>query len=224
MKKRMIAEVLSEIEFPGDGIIAGKTEDGDGVITACFVCSDEMNRRFVEEGGGVAIEPMDNNADPALVYQPALTFENKVLLCNASHGEQIFSSLAEGKSFGNAVKDQKPLADGNARLTALLNIGEHDFEMDLRITKYAGEGEGLLKQSFKYSDLPKGTGYILCSHRSKDTSFEGEPICVSLEGSIFDMVADIWENLHAKTRLSLWVRWVDLNTHRDIQRIINRVR
>lgn len=224
MKKRMIAEVLSEIEFPGDGIIAGKTEDGDGVITACFVCSDKADRRFVEEGGGVAIEPMDNDTDPSLVYQPALTFENKVLMCNASHGEQIFSTLAEGKSFGNAVKDQKPLADGSARLTALLNIGERDFDMDLRITKYAGEGEALLKQSFKYSALPKGTGYILCSQLSKDVPFEGEPICVSLEGSIFDMVADIWENLHAKTRLSLWVRWMDLNTHRDIQRIINRVR
>ncbi|MBR4236188.1 MAG: hypothetical protein IKR85_09040 [Clostridia bacterium] len=227
-----ISEAISKYSYPGAGILAGKSEDSSNILTACFICGrddESMSRRFVEEGGGVVIEPSGSITRANLIYQPVLAFENKILIGNGTHTEHIFSDLAEGKSFGRAVREQVCLDDGPEympRITALIDMAENDFFMDMRLTKAAdAEGRGILRNAFKFSELPEGCGALLTMYAPDgDTAFTGEPAAVHIEGSIFDMVADIWENLNPASRVSLWVRQTDMKSHKCISRIINRVR
>ena len=80
---------------------------------------------------------------------------------------------------------------------------------------------------FSYENIPAGTGYYLHSYEYDANplpSFTGEPVQVSLNGSIFDIVADIWENLNAENKVALWVRTIDLTSHKGMSRIINKNR
>ena len=178
----------------------------------------------------MVIQSVDSSVNSMLIYQPVLTFENKMLIGNGSHTESIFRTLSDGKSFGRAVREQMYLTsdDGLApRITALLDMGESDFDLDLRITKAADPAGGIMRQSFKYAEISAGTGYLLSMYKGTAQSyseFEGEPVPVELGMSIFDIVADIWENLSARERVSLWVRSTDMKSHRSISRIINRHR
>ena len=184
----------------------------------------------MEDGGGVVIRPVEDTVGAQNLYQPVLTFENKMLIGNGSHVESIFSTLSNGKSFGRAVKEQACLSrdDGLApRLTALIDMSDADFFMDLRITKAADSTGGIMRHSFKYVDIPAGTGYLMSMFRGTPQSysdFEGEPAPVELGASIFDIVADIWENLSPHERVSLWVGSISMKSHRSISRIINTVR
>ncbi len=233
MARRTLADAVWSSAYPGAGILAGKSLDGESAIAAFFICGTEgpeTRRRFVEDGGGVVIQPAEGEPGGAHIYQPVLSFENKMLIGNGSHIESIFSTLSDGKSFGRAVKEQACLSMDDAlapRITALIDMGENDFDMDLRITKAADPQGGIMRQSFKYAEILPGTGYLLNMYKGTPgnyTDFEGEPIAVELGASIFDIVADIWENLPSHERISLWVGATNMHSHRSISRIINKNR
>lgn len=233
MTKRTLADAIWSAGYTGAGILAGKSADAESAVAAFFLCApegEEMRRRFVEDGGGVIIAPMDDTGSALHVYQPVLTFENKMLIGNGSHIESIFTTLSDGKSFGRAVREQMYLSDADflaPRITALIDMGETDFDLDLRLTKAIDPQGGIMRQSFKYAEIPAGMGYLMSMYKgtaASHTDFEGEPIPVELGGSIFDIVADIWENLNPHERVSLWVRSTNMKNHRSISRIINKYR
>ena len=230
MTRRTIADAIWSAGYPGAGILAGKSADGESAIAAFFLCGEEneLSRlRFIEDGGGVVLQTVDG---AQTLYQPVLTFENKMLIGNGMHTESIFSTLSDSKSFGRAVKEQMYLRRDDAlapRITALIDMGESDFDLDLRITKAISPEGGITRQSFKYAEIPAGTGYLLNMYKGtlqSPSDYEGEPIPVELGASIFDIVADVWENLNPHERVSLWVRSTNMKNHRSISRIINKYR
>ena len=233
MNKHTLADAIWSAGYTGAGILAGKSADSDSAIAAFFICTPEgrdSQRRFVEDGGGVVIQPIEGVSGVQQLYQPVLTFENKILIGNGSHIESIFTTLSDSQSFGRAVKEQMYLSNDDSlapRLTALIDMGEEDFDLDLRITKAIEPTGGIMRFSYKYAQIPAGTGYLMSMYRGSAqgySEFEGEPIPVELGASIFDIVADIWENLPTHERMSLWVRSTNMKNHRSISRIINRNR
>ncbi|MBQ3762976.1 MAG: hypothetical protein II875_13335 [Clostridia bacterium] len=234
MLRHTLADAIWSAGYPGAGILAGKSVDGESAVAAFFVCGltdSDLQRRFVEDGGGVLLQPAEGAPNNALnIYQPVITFENKMLIGNGAHTESIFNTFQNGKSFGRAVKEQMCLSRDDSlapRITALIDMGENDFDVDLRITKAADEQGGIKRQSFKYAEIMPGTGYLLSMYQGTPNSFsdfEGEPRSVELGASIFDIVADIWENLSSHERVSLWVKCTSMKSHRSISRIINKNR
>ena len=53
-------------------------------------------------------------------------------------------------------------------------------------------------------------------------SFEGEPERVALSGDIDRLTTDIWDALDADNRISLFVRFIDLETGDFETRIVNK--
>ena len=53
-------------------------------------------------------------------------------------------------------------------------------------------------------------------------SFEGEPELVAIEGDIDEFTAMLWKNLDPNNKISLFVRYTDLETRAVSQRIINK--
>ena len=53
-------------------------------------------------------------------------------------------------------------------------------------------------------------------------SFEGEPKLVGIEGDIDTFTNTVWENLNADNKVSLFVRYIEIETGKYETRIINK--
>ena len=53
-------------------------------------------------------------------------------------------------------------------------------------------------------------------------TFQGEPERVSIPADIDVFTQELWENLNADNKISLFVRYTDLETGAHCQRIINK--
>ena len=53
-------------------------------------------------------------------------------------------------------------------------------------------------------------------------TFQGEPERVEIPGDIDTFTQELWENLNENNKISLFVRYTDLETRQYEQRIINK--
>ena len=95
----------------------------------------------------------------------------------------------------------------------------------LSILKAAdGTGRRCLRQTFEYPGQP-GTGHFLHTYAGDGDplpSFAGEPEQVAVEGDIDSLVSAVWDALDEANRISLFVRFTDLETRNFQQRIVNK--
>ncbi|MCI9406638.1 MAG: inosine monophosphate cyclohydrolase, partial [Oscillospiraceae bacterium] len=76
MKAVNLYEYLSGNEYPGRGIVLGRTPDGGKMLIGYFIMGrseNSRNRVFVEEGEGIRTEAFDpaKLSDPSLIiYSP----------------------------------------------------------------------------------------------------------------------------------------------------------
>ncbi|MBQ4156653.1 MAG: inosine monophosphate cyclohydrolase [Clostridia bacterium] len=237
MKAISLGGAVGRVSYPGCGMIAGRSADGLSAVVAYFIMGRSpltKNRLFVEEGGGVKIEPYRKELmrdEALLVYSPVVAFENKVLVGNGPHIEQIYSQLTSGNNFEDGISHLTYIPDApnfTPRLTGLISTDGESFNLKMSLVKSMDPyGASVGRYTYEYESIPAGTGYYLhtCAFDANPLpAFSGEPIQVSVNGSIFDIVADIWENMNAENKVSLWVRTIDLKTHKSISRIINKNR
>ena len=237
MKAMSLGSAVARVSYPGCGMIAGKSADGSSAVLTYFIMGRSAlskKRVFMEDGGGVRIEPYIASAmhnEALLVYSPVLAFENKLLIGNGNHVETMYEALTAGKSFEETVAAQGFLPDAphfTPRLTAAVAMNGEDFRLKMSVVKAMDTvGASTGRHVFSYENIPAGTGYYLHSYEYDANplpSFTGEPVQVTLNGSIFDIVADIWENLNAENKVALWVRTIDLTSHKGMSRIINKNR
>ena len=76
MKAMSLGSAVARVSYPGCGMIAGKSADGSSAVLTYFIMGRSAlskNRVFVEDGGGVRIEPYIASAmrnEALLVYSP----------------------------------------------------------------------------------------------------------------------------------------------------------
>ena len=88
---------------------------------------------------------------------------------------------------------------------------------------YPGGGR-CLRQTFEYPGQP-GTGHFLHTYAGDGDplpSFTGEPEQVAVEGDINSLASAVWDALDEANRISLFVRFTDLETRDFQQRIVNK--
>ena len=95
----------------------------------------------------------------------------------------------------------------------------------LSILKAAdGTGRRCLRQTFEYPGQP-GTGHFLHTYAGDGDplpSFTGEPEQVAVEEDIDSLASAVWDALDEANRISLFVRFTDLETRDFQQRIVNK--
>ena len=84
--------IRKQEEYPGRGIVIGKSADGKTAVTAYFIMgrsSNSRNRVFVEDGEGIRTQAFDPSKleDPSLIiYAPVRVLGNKTIVTN---GDQL---------------------------------------------------------------------------------------------------------------------------------------
>lgn len=232
-KTNDIASILRENEYPGRGIITGKSPDGRKAVFAYFIMGrseNSRNRVFVESGDEVIIHPFDLSKvqDPSLIiYSPVRVFGTRTIVTNGDQTDTICEYLSYGDTFENALETRcfepdKP--SYTPRVSGLLDFS-NGFRYKLSILKSAdSSGSGCNRFLFSYSPID-GIGHFIHTYSGNGDpipSFAGEPEPVLIAGDIDDYTKLIWDNLNADNKVSLYVRYIDIKTNKFVSRMINK--
>ena len=227
-----LAQKLHDNTYPGRGIVLGMTPDGRSAVAAYFIMGRSVNSRnrvFLPEADGIRTEAHDPSLlkDPSLIiYHPVRQFGDKLIVTNGDQTDTIRDYLAKGSDFTSALNTREFEPDGpnwTPRISGMLDLRDGSYL--LNILKSADpDGSACARYTFSYPALP-GLGHFLhpyvCDGNPIPT-FQGEPERVALCNDIDELTRQIWENLNADNKISLFVRYTELATGICRQRIINK--
>lgn len=235
MIKLDIAKELSSNDYPGRGIIIGKSEDGKHAVTAYFIMGRSVNSRnrvFLEDGKGIRTEAFDPGklTDPHLIiYSPVRVLGNKLIVTNGDQTDTIYELMDKQFTFEQALRTREFEDDApnyTPRISGILRFEENGFNYAMSILKSAnGNPESCQRYTFSYNNPIKGEGHFIHTYMGDGNplpSFEGEPKLIGIFGNIDEFTDMLWTNLNEDNKVSLFVRYVNLEDGTEETRIVNK--
>ena len=235
MKTRNLVDELSATSYPGRGIVLGKSGDGKSLVMAYFIMGrseNSRNRVFVEEGAGIKTKAFDESkmVDPSLIiYAPVRVLGDATVVTNGDQTDTIVEYMEQGKSFEDALRTRTFEPDGPNFTPRISGLAEpkHD-RYRLSIVKSAdGNPASVRRYFYEYESLLAGQGHFIHTYQEDGSplpSFDGEPAQVRLEGDIDAFTAAVWDSLDKENKVSLFTRYIDLQTGKIETRIVNKNR
>lgn len=227
-----IGDELASNTYPGRGIIFGRTKDNKKNVIAYFIMGrseNSRNRVFVETEDGIRTEAFDPSkmSDPSLIiYHPVRACAGKTVVTNGDQTDTICEYLEQGKSYIDALRTRQFEPDApnyTARISGVIN---EDGSYSLSILKNFTSDRTSNKRFFYEYDKPvPGLGHFIHTYLCDGDPlppFRGEPKCVRIELPIEEFAEMMWENLNEQNKISLFVRYVDLETGAYEQIIKNK--
>lgn len=226
-----LSEKLASNTYPGRGIVLGMTADGKQSVAAYFIMGRSVNSRnrvFVEEPDGIRTEAFDPSKleDPSLIiYHPVREMGRGLIVTNGDQTDTILEYLERGLPMEQALRTREFEPDGPNWTPRISGLLSPDGSYKLSILKSAdAEGSACARQTFEYPALP-GLGHFLHTYVCDGNpipTFQGEPERVAIKGDIDTFTAQLWDNLNPDNKISLFVRFTDLETRAYQQRILNK--
>ena len=225
---------LAGNRYPGRGIVIGKTPDGTKAAVAYFIMgrsANSRNRVFTEKNGEIFTEPFDASKveDPSLIiYAAVRSYENKLIVTNGNQTDTIYDGLAAGKSFSQALTSREFEPDApnlTPRISGMLTFEGNDFTYEMSILK-SGDAAGTFCNRYTFSyGASAGLGHFLHTYVCDGNpipTFQGEPERVAMDDDIDAFTTDLWNALDAENKISLYVRYTDLETGAVESRMVNK--
>ena len=235
MKMRNLYELLASKTYPGRGIVLGRTPDGREAVAAYFIMGrseNSRNRVFVEEGDGIRTEAFDPSkmVDPSLIiYAPVRVLGNKTIVTNGDQTDTIYEGMDAQKTFEMSLRSRRYEPDApnyTPRISGIIHQEKGDFNYALSILKSAdGNPDSDERFTFTYSPALPGRGHFISTYVDDGNpipSFEGTPVPVAIEGDIDEFTANVWQSLNEANKVSLFVRYINLEDGSWRTRIINK--
>ena len=235
MKMLDLSQELKSNAYPGRGIVIGKSKDGKSAVTAYFIMGrseNSRNRVFLEEGRGIRTEAFypSKLTDPHLIiYAPVRVLGNKLIVTNGDQTDTIYELMDKQYTFEQALRTREFEDDApnyTPRISGILRFGEEGFNYAMSILKSAnGDPSSCQRYTFSYNNPIAGQGHFIHTYMGDGSplpSFEGEPKLVEISGDIDQFTDMLWTSLNEDNKVSLFVRYVDLETGKEDTRIVNK--
>ena len=226
---------LKENSYPGRGIIVGRSEDGTKAVIAYFIMgrsSNSRNRIFVEDGEGIRTQAFDPSKleDPSLIiYAPVRVLGNKTIVTNGDQTDTIYDGMDKQLTFEQSLRSREFEPDGpnyTPRISAVLHLEKGEFNYAMSILKSNnGNSESCNRYTFAYNKVPAGEGHFIHTYMQDGDplpSFEGEPKLVEIPDDMESFANMLWESLNEDNKVSLFVRFIDIETGKYETRIVNK--
>ena len=227
-------DYLAAKEYPGRGIILGKSEDNRAVF-AYFIMgrsTNSKNRVFEVSNDDIRTKAFDESllSDPSLIiYSPVRVLGKKIIVTNGDQTDTIYEYLKDKKTFEDALYTRTFEPDApnfTPRISGLIDI-ESGLKLKLSILKSdEGDESQALRFFYNYDNPKPGEGFLIHTYKENSDplkSFEGEPVKVSLKGSIDEFCNSLWNSLNTDNKISLAVRYIDMATGKYEQIIKNKL-
>ncbi len=235
MQKLSLEEELKNNTYPGRGIVIGTSEDGKKAVTAYFIMgrsSNSRNRVFVKEGEGIRTEAFDpaKLEDPSLIiYAPVRVLGNRTIVTNGDQTDTIYDGLDDELTFEQSLRTREFEPDGpnyTPRISGVLHIadGKYDYSMSI-LKSNNGDPDSSNRYTFSYENPKAGEGRFIHTYARNEEplpSFEGEPKWVDIKGDIEEFTNTVWNSLNEENKVSLFVRFIDIETGEYETKIVNK--
>lgn len=226
---------LSGNEYPGRGIVIGKSADGKKAVTAYFIMGrseNSRNRVFVKDGDGIRTQAFDPSKmkDPSLIiYAPVRVLGNKTIVTNGDQTDTIYDGMDKQQTFEQSLRIREFEPDEpnfTPRISGVMHVEKGKYNFALSILKSDnGNKESCNRYTFAYENPQAGYGRFIHTYMGNGNplpSFEGEPTLIEIKGGIDTFAKSLWNNLNAENKVSLFVRFIDIATGTYEDRIINK--
>ena len=221
--------------YPGRGIIIGKTPDGTKAVTAYFIMgrsTNSRNRIFVTDGDGIRTQAFDPSKleDPSLIiYAPVRILGNKLIVTNGDQTDTIYEGMDRQLTFEQSLRSRTFEPDGpnyTPRISGIMHMEKGAFNFAMSILKTNnGDPASCNRFTFAYENPAAGEGRFLHTYAENSEplkSFEGEPKRVDILNDIDDFTNMIWNSLNEENKVSLFVRYIDMESGNAETRIMNK--
>ena len=102
--------------------------------------------------------------------------------------------------------------------------GTYHYAMSI-LKSHNGNPAACNRYTFTYENPLAGEGHFIHTYARNEEplpSFEGEPKLVDIAGDIDAFTATVWNSLNEDNKVSLFVRYIDIQTGTYETRIINK--
>ncbi len=235
MELLSLEKELSQNAYPGRGIVIGRTPNGKEAVTAYFIMgrsSNSRNRVFVEEGEGIRTEAFDPSKleDPSLIiYAPVRVLGNKTIVTNGDQTDTIYAGMDQQMTFEQSLRSREFEPDGpnyTPRISGIMHIenGKYNFAMSI-LKSNNGDPSSCNRYTFAYENPKAGEGRFIHTYMHDGNplpSFEGEPKVVEIMDDMDAFTDMLWTNLNADNKVSLFVRYINIEDGTYRTKIVNK--
>lgn len=235
MKMLSLEQELKENAYPGRGIVIGRSADGKSAAAAYFIMGrseNSRNRIFVEDGDGIRTQAFDPSKmeDPSLIiYAPVRVLGNKTIITNGDQTDTIYEGMDCQLTFEQSLRCREFEPDApnyTPRISGIIHRENGSFNYAMSILKSNnGNPAQCNRYTFAYQNPIPGEGHFLHTYLHDGSplpSFEGEPKLISIPNNIDDFADLIWNNLNKENKVSLFVRYIAVETGAYETRILNK--
>ena len=230
-----IEQELKENSYPGRGIILGKTPDGTKAVAAYFIMGrseNSRNRIFVEDGEGIRTQAFDPSklVDPSLIiYAPVRVLGNKTIVTNGDQTDTIYEGMDKQLTFEQSLRSREFEPDGpnyTPRISGIMHIenGKYNYAMSI-LKRSDGSPESCHRYTFAYENPKAGEGHFIHTYQCDGNplpSFEGEPKRIQIPDDMEAFTTLLWNSLNEDNKVSLFVRYIDIQTGTYETKIVNK--
>ena len=236
MKISTIANELNSLSYHGRGIIIGKSADAKKAVIAYFIMGrseNSRNRVFVLEGDAMRTKAFDESkmTDPHLIiYYPVRVLGNKTIVTNGDQTDTIYQLMDQQMTFEQALRtrefeDDKP--NFTPRISGIVHREGGEMHYAMSILKSAeGDDSSCERFTYAYSNPLAGKAKFIHTYMDNGNplpSFEGEPKTLELpDVSIDELTTLLWNNLNEENKVSLFVRYIDIESGAAETRVVNK--
>ena len=230
-----IEQELKENSYPGRGIILGKTPDGTKAVAAYFIMGrseNSRNRIFVEDGEGIRTQAFDPSklVDQSLIiYAPVRVLGNKTIVTNGDQTDTIYEGMDKQLTFEQSLRSREFEPDGpnyTPRISGIMHIENGKYNYAMSILKSSdGSPESCHRYTFAYENPKAGEGHFIHTYQCDGNplpSFEGEPKRIQIPDDMEAFTTLLWNSLNEDNKVSLFVRYIDIQTGTYETKIVNK--
>ncbi len=235
MKTLDLKTLLSENAYPGRGIVLGKSPDGKNAVIAYFIMGRSVNSRnrvFEATADGIRTKAFDESklTDPHLIiYAPVRVLGNKTIVTNGDQTDTIYDGMDNQMTFEQSLRSREYEDDEpnyTPRISGIVHLENDSMHYAMSILKSAdGNPDSVHRFTFGYSNPVNGEGHFIHTYMGDGNplpSFEGEPEKITVENDIDAFTDLLWTNLNEDNKVSLFVRYIDLENGKATDRIVNK--
>ena len=235
MNMLSIEQELKSNAYPGRGIILGKSPDGKKAVAAYFIMGrseNSRNRVFVEEGEGIRTQAYDPSklTDPSLIiYAPVRVLGNKTIVTNGDQTDTIYEGMDKQLTFEQSLRQREFESDApnyTPRISGIMHVENGKYNYAMSILKSSdGDPSGCNRYTFAYENPKAGEGHFIHTYMHDGDplpSFEGEPKRIAVPDDIEEFTKLLWDSLNEENKVSLFVRYIDIETGAHETTITNK--
>lgn len=233
-KTKDLSQLLASNEYPGRGIILGTSPDGQKSVAAYFIMGrseNSRNRIFEKRNDEIYTKAFDESKleDPSLIIYAAIRKSgNNLIVTNGDQTDTIYEALEADGTFESALDTREFEPDApnfTSRISGMSVIAGEKYMYKLSILKSLDkDGSRCGRYIYNYEPVA-GIGHFIHTYETNGNplpAFSGEPKTVAIGNNDKEFAQSIWHSLNSENKISLYVRYTDIETGNYTDTLINK--